>query len=120
MSDQRVATEASRSRHQSVLCIPIFSNRGQSFGAVYLASHFPYAQSTVTMQSLLCKQASISITNAQLLRIVQTTRKDHMKVIQLQKALLEDARNSREEALRATKVGSFVQGFWCVNLTDPD
>lgn len=103
MSDPRVAMEASCSHYRSVLCLPIFSNRGQTFGAVYLASYFPFAQSTVTMQSLLCKQASVSITNTLLVHAIQAATKDNMKVIQSQRAALEDARSSREEALQATK-----------------
>lgn len=54
--------------------------------------------------TLLCQQASISIANALLFRSVQNATKANLQMISSQKAALEDARKSREAALKATKV----------------
>jgi GAF domain-containing protein len=104
--DSRFSSEARQTVHRSVLCLPIFSNRGQTFGAVYFASNHPFSQNTVTILTLLCQQASISIANALLFRSVQTGTKENLKMIAAQREALEAARRSREDALKATKVGS--------------
>jgi GAF domain-containing protein len=102
--DSRFSTEAGQTAHRSVVCLPVFSNRGQTFGAVYFASNYPFPQNTVTMLTLLCQQASISISNALLFRSVQTGTRENLKMIAAQKEALEAARRSREDALKATKV----------------
>ena len=56
------------------------------------------------MLTLLCQQASISIANALLFRSVQNGTKENLKMIAAQKDALEEARKSREDALKATKV----------------
>ncbi len=103
-SDPRFASEAQQSPHRSVICIPIFSNRGQTFGAVYLASKYAFSPNIVTMLTLLCQQASIGISNALLFRSVQAGTKENLKMISAQRDALEAARKSREDALKATKV----------------
>jgi len=110
--DSRFSSEAGQTPHRSVICLPIFSNRGQTFGVVYFASKYPFSQNTVTILTLLCQQASISIANALLFRSVQTGTRENLKMIATQKEALEAARKSREDALKATKVG-----FVCVVLT---
>jgi len=102
--DSRFSSEAGQTIHRSVICLPIFSNRGQTFGAVYVASNQSFSQNTVTMLTLLCQQASISIANALLFRSVQNGTKENLKMIAAQKDALEEARKSREDALKATKV----------------
>jgi len=102
--DSRFASEARLSVHRSVVCLPIVSNRGQTFGAVYVASRFAFSKDTVTLLTLLCQQASISIANALLFLSVQTGTKENLKMIATQKDALEAARRSREDALKATKV----------------
>lgn len=102
-SEPRFASEAQQSPHRSVICIPIFSNRGQTFGAVYLASKYAFSPNVVTMLTLLCQQASIGISNALLFRSVQAGTKENLKMISAQRDALEAARKSREDALKATK-----------------
>lgn len=104
-SEPRFATEARESTHRSIICLPIFSNRGQTFGALYLASKYAFSPNTVTVLTLLCEQASIGIANALLFRSVQAGTRENLKMIAAQKEALEAARRSREDALKATKVG---------------
>ncbi|KIL70561.1 hypothetical protein M378DRAFT_194875 [Amanita muscaria Koide BX008] len=104
--DSRFASEAGQSAHRSVVCLPIFSNRGQTFGAVYFASKYPFPRNTVTLLTLLCQQASISIANALLFRSVQAGTRENLKMITAQREALEAARKSREDALKATKIKS--------------
>ncbi|KDR85277.1 hypothetical protein GALMADRAFT_218372 [Galerina marginata CBS 339.88] len=105
-SDSRFSSEAGQTPHRSVICLPIFSNRGQTFGAVYLASRYAFSQNTVTILTLLCQQASISIANALLFRSVQAGTRENLKMIAAQREALEAARKSREDALKATKIKS--------------
>ncbi|KAH9850662.1 histidine kinase [Lenzites betulinus] len=105
-SEPRFASEAQQSPHRSVICIPIFSNRGQTFGVVYLASKYAFSPNVVTMLTLLCQQASIGISNALLFRSVQAGTKENLKMISAQRDALEAARKSREDALKATKIKS--------------
>ncbi|KDQ54896.1 hypothetical protein JAAARDRAFT_196280 [Jaapia argillacea MUCL 33604] len=104
--DSRFASEADQSPHRSVICLPIFSNRGQTFGAVYVASKYAFSRGICTMLTLLCQQASISIANALLFRSVQAGTRENLKMISAQRDALEAARKSREDALKATKIKS--------------
>jgi len=104
--DSRFSSEAGQTVHRSVICLPIFSNRGQTFGAVYVASNHPFSRNIVTILTLLCQQASISIANALLFRSVQAGTRENLKMISAQKEALEAARKSREDALKATKIKS--------------
>ena len=104
-SEPRIANEAQRSPHRSVVCLPIISNRGsQISGVIFLASKYAFSPNTVTMLTLLCEQASIGITNALLFRSVQAGTRENLKMINAQRDALEAARKSREDALKATKV----------------
>ena len=114
-AEPRFATEARESNHRSIVCIPIFSNRGQTFGAVYLASKYAFSLNTVTILSLLCEQASIGIANALLFRSVQKGTRENLKMIANQREALEAARKSREDALKATKVSAFCF-ITCVHI----
>ncbi|KAK7468476.1 Chk1 protein kinase [Stygiomarasmius scandens] len=105
-SDLRFSSEAAQSVHRSVICIPISSNRGQTFGAVYVASKYSFSQNIMTILTLLCQQASISISNALLFRSVQAGTRENLKMIAAQRDALEAARKSREDALKATKIKS--------------
>ena len=102
--DSRFSTEAGQTQHRSVICFPIFSNRGQTFGTVYCASRSPFSKNTIIILSLLCQQASISISNALLFRSVQAGTRENLKMIAAQRDALEAARRSQEDALKATKV----------------
>ncbi|KAF5338436.1 hypothetical protein D9758_012211 [Tetrapyrgos nigripes] len=103
-SDLRFSSEAAQSMHRSVICIPISSNRGQTFGAVYVASKYSFSRNVLTSLTLLCQQASISVSNALLFRSVQAGTRENLKMISAQKDALEAARKSREDALKATKI----------------
>ncbi|KAL1747326.1 histidine kinase [Schizophyllum fasciatum] len=105
-TDPRFASEATQTALRSVICLPIFSNRGQTFGAVYLANSSPFSKNTLSIMTLLCQQASISIANALLFRSVQTATRENLKMIAAQRDALEAARRSREDALKATKIKS--------------
>ncbi|KAI0307475.1 histidine kinase [Multifurca ochricompacta] len=105
-SDSRFSSEARQSPYQSVVCLPIFSNRGQTFGALYLASKYAFSQNTITLLTLLCQQANISVANALLFRSVQAGTKENLRMISAQKEALEYARQSREDALKATRIKS--------------
>ncbi|KAN0121467.1 histidine kinase [Russula decolorans] len=105
-SDSRFSSEAHQSPYKSVMCLPIFSNRGQTFGALYLASKYPFSKNTITLLTLLCQQANISVANALLFRSVQAGTKENLRMISAQKEALEDARQSREDALKATRIKS--------------
>ena len=106
-SDSRFSSEAHQSPYKSVMCLPIFSNRGQTFGALYLASKYAFSKNTITLLTLLCQQANISVANALLFRSVQAGTKENLRMISAQKEALEDARQSRENALKATRVSVF-------------
>jgi len=71
-----------------------------------MSSKYPFSQSTFTMLTLFCQQASISISNALLFRSVQAGTRENLKMIATQREALEAARKSREDALKATKVRS--------------
>ena len=103
-TEPRFTSEARESSQRSVICIPIFGNRGQTFGAVYLGTKYSFTKNTVTILSLLCEQASIGIANALLFRSVQAGTRENLKMISAQREALEAARRSREDALKATKV----------------
>ncbi|KZT67653.1 histidine kinase [Daedalea quercina L-15889] len=105
-TEPRFSSESQQSPYRSVICLPIFSNRGQTFGAVYLASKYAFSPNTVTLLTLLCQQASIGISNALLFRSVQAGTRENLKMIAAQRDALEAARKSREDALKATKIKS--------------
>ncbi|KAJ7922998.1 hypothetical protein B0H13DRAFT_1981220 [Mycena leptocephala] len=109
--DPKFSAEAAQSVHRSIICLPIRSNRGQTFGAVYFASKYEFSQNIVTMLTLLCQQASISVANALLFRSVQAGTRENLKMIAAQRDALEAARKSREDALTATKVNKRVRVF---------
>ncbi|KAF6766466.1 dual-domain HisK/Mak2 protein kinase [Ephemerocybe angulata] len=104
--DPKFSAEAAQTVHRSAICLPIFSNRGQTFGAVYVSSRYPFSQNTATILTLFCQQASISISNALLFRSVQAGTRENLKMIATQREALEAARKSREDALKATKIKS--------------
>lgn len=103
-SDSRFAAEAKQSHHRCVVCLPIYGNRGQTFGALYLASKYAFSQNQVSLLTLLCQQANISVSNALLFRSVQAGTRENLKMISAQREALEVARQSREDAEKATKV----------------
>ena len=91
---------------RSVICIPFSNNRGQTYGALFLGSSLAFSQTNVAVISLLSQQASISIANALLFRSVQQATKANFQMIHAQRQALEEARSSREDAMKATKIKS--------------
>jgi GAF domain-containing protein len=94
-----------------VICLPIQSNRGQTFGAIYLASRYSFSTNTFNVLALFSEQASISVANALLFRSVQAGTRENLKMIAAQRDALEAARRSREDALKATKIKSNFLAF---------
>ncbi|KAJ7456503.1 dual-domain HisK/Mak2 protein kinase [Mycena latifolia] len=117
--DPKFSAEATQSVHRSIICLPIRSNRGQTFGAVYFASKYEFSQNIVTMLTLLCQQASISVANALLFRSVQAGTKENLKMIAAQRDALEAARKSREDALTATKASEYYHASMSHELRTP-
>nr|GAT57553.1 histidine kinase [Mycena chlorophos] len=107
--DPKFSAEAAQSTHRSIICLPIRSNRGQTFGCLSFQSKYPFSLSIFTKLTLLCQQASISVANALLFRSVQAGTRENLKMIAAQREALEAARKSREDALTATKIkGNFL------------
>ncbi|KAG6891107.1 hypothetical protein C0995_014197 [Termitomyces sp. Mi166 len=114
--DSRFSTEAGQTSLRSVFCMPMFSNRSQTFAAVFIASNRPFSQNTITKLTLLYQQASISISNALLFRSVQSGTRDNLKMIATQRDALEAARKSREDALKATKSAMYSSFYGLLDL----
>ncbi|KAI5991480.1 STKc type histidine kinase [Pisolithus albus] len=90
----------------SEIGLPIFSNRGQILGALYVSTKRILSQTTLVTLNVLCQQANISISSAILFRSVQAGTRENLKMIASQREALEAARKSREDAIRATRVKS--------------
>ncbi|KAH7104691.1 hypothetical protein BKA62DRAFT_693063 [Auriculariales sp. MPI-PUGE-AT-0066] len=106
--EPRFASEASygdSSGAQSLLCVPMMSNRGQTFGAIYLSSSI-FTPHDAKVLGLLMSQSAISISNALLFRSLQQATRGNLKAISAHKAALEETRRSREDALNATRIKS--------------
>lgn len=106
--DLRFTSEVAQSPYRSVISLPIFSNRGQTFGAVFLAAKYAFSLKTLAILTLLCQQVSVSIANALLFRSVQAGTRENLKMIASQKEALDQARKHREEAEKATKVTNAI------------
>jgi GAF domain-containing protein len=105
-AESRFGPEATQTKLRSVICIPMSNNRGQVYGALFLGNQYPFSQNHVSILSLLVRQASISIANALLFKSVQQATKANLQMIQSQRQALEEARRSREDAMKATKIKS--------------
>ncbi|KAI8638914.1 hypothetical protein BD408DRAFT_446418 [Parasitella parasitica] len=89
---------------KSVICMPIIHKTAVA-GCVFLeGSSGIFTQRHITVLSLLCQQMGISITNAFLFKSVQRVTMANMRMIEMQKKALEDARKSKEAAVRATRL----------------
>ncbi|KZT56029.1 hypothetical protein CALCODRAFT_550887 [Calocera cornea HHB12733] len=107
--DPRYSVAAHSSSDRTILCFPIYhAGRGDMMGCIYMASHRPFAYPPhiVTMMTVLAQQASISITNCLLFQDVTKATRNNIRMINSQKEALEEARRSREDALRAAKTKS--------------
>jgi hypothetical protein len=67
----------------------------------------------VNVLTLLCDQIGISITNALLFKSLQKATQTNAQMIETQLKALEEARASREQALRATKMKSNFLANMC-------
>ncbi|OBZ88971.1 Peroxide stress-activated histidine kinase mak2 [Choanephora cucurbitarum] len=89
---------------KSVICMPII-HKSALAGCLFLeGSSGIFTQRHITVLSLLCQQMGISITNAFLFKSVQRVTMANMRMIEMQKKALEDARKSKEAAVRATRL----------------
>ncbi|KAI7900513.1 uncharacterized protein BX663DRAFT_517888 [Cokeromyces recurvatus] len=90
--------------NKSVICMPI-THKSALAGCLFLeGSSGIFTQRHITVLSLLCQQMGISITNAFLFKSVQRVTMANMRMIEMQKKALEDARKSKEAAVRATRL----------------
>ncbi|CAO3666661.1 unnamed protein product [Rhizopus stolonifer] len=90
--------------NKSVICMPIIY-KGTMVGCLFIeGSAGIFTQRHITVLSLLCQQMGISISNAFLFKSVQRVTMANMRMIEMQKKALEDARKSKEAAVRATRL----------------
>ncbi|KAI7856678.1 hypothetical protein BDC45DRAFT_61060 [Circinella umbellata] len=89
---------------KSIICIPIV-HKSTMEGCLFIEGPVGiFTQRHITVLSLLCQQMGISITNAFLFKSIQRVTMANMKMIEMQKEALEEARKSKEAAVRATRL----------------
>ncbi|KAI9275768.1 hypothetical protein BDA99DRAFT_496416 [Phascolomyces articulosus] len=89
---------------KSVICIPI-KHKGILVGCLIIEGPVGiFTQRHVILLNMLCQQMGISITNAFLFKSVQCVTTANTRMIEKQKQALEEARISKEEAVKATKL----------------
>ncbi|KAI9245245.1 hypothetical protein BDA99DRAFT_448024 [Phascolomyces articulosus] len=93
-----------RTGEKSVICMPI-THKFRTMGCLLIEGAVGvFTQRHVTVLSLLCQQMGISTTNASLFKSVQRATMANVRMIEMQKQALEEARRSKEAAIRATKL----------------
>ncbi|KAG1473267.1 hypothetical protein G6F56_001051 [Rhizopus delemar] len=93
-----------KSRKKSVICMPII-HKGSPLGCLIIEGSVGiFTQRHITVLSLLGQQMGISISNAILFKSVQRVTMANMRMIEMQKKALEDARRSKEAAVKATRL----------------
>ncbi|KAG0194465.1 hypothetical protein DFQ28_010548, partial [Apophysomyces sp. BC1034] len=93
-----------RAGNKSVICMPIIHTNAV-VGCLFIeGSPGIFTQRHITVLSLLCQQMGISITNAFLFKSLQRVTTSYSRMIETQKQALEDARKSKEAAIRATRL----------------
>ncbi|KAI9275770.1 hypothetical protein BDA99DRAFT_431313 [Phascolomyces articulosus] len=93
-----------RTGQKSVICIPIV-HKSTMEGCLFIEGPSGiFTQRHITVLSLLCQQMGISITNAFLFKSIQRVTMANMKMIEMQKEALEEARKSKEAADKATRL----------------
>ncbi|KAI9245236.1 hypothetical protein BDA99DRAFT_576957 [Phascolomyces articulosus] len=93
-----------RTGEKSVICMPI-THKFRTVGCLLIEGVVGvFTQRHVTVLGLLCQQMGISTTNASLFKSVQRATMANVRMIEMQKQALEDARRSREAAIRATRL----------------
>ncbi|KAI8372185.1 hypothetical protein BD560DRAFT_434473 [Blakeslea trispora] len=102
-ADPRFTTGEKRA---AVICMPIM-HKNSLVGVLYLQANLnAFTHKHNNVLSILCDQIGISITNALLFKSVQQATKANALMIESQVKALEEARASKEQALRATKMKS--------------
>ncbi|KAG2224311.1 hypothetical protein INT45_012880, partial [Circinella minor] len=93
-----------RTSEKSVICMPI-THKSRTMGCLVIEGAVgAFTQRHVTVLSLLCQQMGISTSNASLFKSVQRATMANIRMIEMQKQALEEARRSREAAVRATRL----------------
>lgn len=97
-------SDFSSSTAKSVICVPI-KHKSAIVGCIYIegAVGSLTARHEVVLR-LLSQQIGISVTNALLFKSIQKVTYANVMMIENQKAALEEARKSKEAALRAMKL----------------
>ncbi|KAG2223954.1 hypothetical protein INT45_013411, partial [Circinella minor] len=89
---------------KSVICMPII-HKCSTVGCLLIEGPVGvFTQRHIMVLSLLCQQMGISTTNAFLFKSVQRATMANMRMIEMQKQALEEARRSKEAAVRATRL----------------
>ncbi|KAG1527032.1 hypothetical protein G6F52_001904 [Rhizopus delemar] len=97
-------SDGSTSQAKSCICTPII-HKSAVVGCIYIEA--PIGSLTSRHEivlRLLSQQIGISVTNALLFKSIQTVTYANVKMIESQKAALEEARRSKEAALHAMKL----------------
>ncbi|KAI9311978.1 hypothetical protein BX666DRAFT_2021136 [Dichotomocladium elegans] len=93
-----------RAGNKAVISMPIV-HKGTIVGCLFVEGSVGiFTQRHITVLSLLCQQMGISISNALLFKSGQKMTMANMKMIEMQKKALEDAKRSKEAADRATRL----------------
>ncbi|KAI9279158.1 hypothetical protein BY458DRAFT_503330 [Sporodiniella umbellata] len=93
-----------KSGKKSVICMPII-HKGSPLGCLFIEGSVGiFTQRHITVLSLLGQQMGISISNAILFKSVQRVTMANMRMIEMQKKALEEARKSKEAAVKATRL----------------
>ncbi|KAJ8653535.1 hypothetical protein O0I10_010774 [Lichtheimia ornata] len=93
-----------RAGKKSVICMPII-HKMTIVGCIFLEGAIGiFTQRHITVLGLLCQQMGISLTNASLFKSVRRVTTANMKMIEMQKQALEEARRSKEAADKATRL----------------
>ncbi|KAI9251841.1 hypothetical protein BDA99DRAFT_521318 [Phascolomyces articulosus] len=93
-----------RNGAKSIICMPIIHKCTIAGCLLIEGAVGVFTHRHVTVLGLLCQQMGISITNAFLFKSVQRVTMANMRMIEMQKQALEEARKSKEAADRATKL----------------
>ncbi|CDH52356.1 histidine kinase [Lichtheimia corymbifera JMRC:FSU:9682] len=93
-----------RAGKKSVICMPII-HKMTTVGCIFLEGAIGiFTQRHIMVLGLLCQQMGISLTNAALFKSVRRVTMANMKMIEMQKQALEEARRSKEAADKATRL----------------
>ncbi|KAI7873653.1 hypothetical protein K492DRAFT_223486 [Lichtheimia hyalospora FSU 10163] len=93
-----------RAGKKSVICMPII-HKMTTVGCIFIEGAIGiFTQRHITVLGLLCQQMGISLTNAALFKSVRRVTMANMKMIEMQKQALEEARRSKEAADKATRL----------------